>query len=60
MNHRVVGQFLLLAILANGQYYEGEIVQAEHRFAWCMMPNCTCKGYDRAISPILFGATIDD
>jgi hypothetical protein len=54
------GEFLLLAILADGRCYEGRSRAERQDIEWCKTPNCTCMEFARTRSPIHFGASIDD
>ncbi len=59
-NPAVQGQFLVMALLHNGQRFEGRIQMGKAGIVWCHTPNCNCMGFVRAKSRIEAGATIDD
>lgn len=59
-NPAVRNQFLVMALLHNGQRFEGRIQLGKAGIVWCHTPNCNCMGFARARSRIEAGATIDD
>lgn len=59
-NPAVTGQFLVMAVLQNGQRYEGRIQSGKRGIDWCATPNCNCMGFARTRSRFELGATIED
>jgi hypothetical protein len=60
VNPAVRNQFLVMAVLQNGQRFEGRIQGGVKGIEWCSTPNCNCMGFARARSRLELGMTIED
>ncbi|MBA3823067.1 MAG: hypothetical protein H0X24_04060 [Ktedonobacterales bacterium] len=60
INPSVYGEFLVMAILRNGQRFEAQVQGTTHAIVWCEIPNCNCVGFARTASPLEAGMTIED
>jgi hypothetical protein len=52
--------FLVMAVLKNGQRFEGRIDPLKSGIAWCHTPNCNCMGFVRIRCRVEVGITVDD